>query len=208
MQHADAMHQDAAADQEHRRGAGDRQEFHELGCEGQQAASEPGGNASCGHCVSRRPRSSSLTMPPTSPYTPMVMMSAIADQHADLRREAAFRRPTPSEITMISADRMKSVRIAPLILSFSNAPCPPSRRPTALTSSAWCCSSSSGLCRKLVRQLLDALEAQVGAADHQQRRDRPRRERADRQRRRHQDRLVDQSNPWRPPTPPAVRAWP
>ena len=93
---------------------------------------------------------------------------------------------------MISAERMKSVRIAPLILSFSNAT-------RSTLGSATAC-DELGVVRvvlvlgvqELVRQLLDALEAEEGAADHQQRRHRPGHERADRQRRRHQDRLVEQ----------------
>ncbi|MNN63006.1 hypothetical protein D3C81_1783490 [compost metagenome] len=44
--------------------------------------------------------------------------------------------------------------------------------------------------QELVRQLLETLEAQVGAAQHQQRRHRPGDERTDQQRRRHQDGLV------------------
>ncbi len=46
--------------------------------------------------------------------------------------------------------------------------------------------------QELVRQLLHAFEAQVGAADHHQIRDRHRQPHADRQRHRHQDRLVQQ----------------
>ena len=40
------------------------------------------------------------------------------DEHRDLRAEGRVA-TVPSEITMISAERTKSVRIAPLILSFS-----------------------------------------------------------------------------------------
>ena len=46
--------------------------------------------------------------------------------------------------------------------------------------------------QQLVRQFLEPLEAQIGAAHHQERRDRPRRKGADQQRGRHQDGLVDQ----------------
>ena len=55
----------------------------------------------------------------------------------------------PSEMTMISADRMKSVRMAPLILVFSSATRSTDSSATACTSSAWCCWSSSALCRYL-----------------------------------------------------------
>ncbi|EWS62405.1 hypothetical protein Y695_04367 [Hydrogenophaga sp. T4] len=51
----------------------------------------------------------------------------------------------PSVMTMISAERMKSVRIAPLIFSFSNATRSTFSSLTAFTSSAWCASTSSGL---------------------------------------------------------------
>ena len=42
-----------------------------------------------------------------------------------------------------------------------------------------------------MREFFETFEAQVGAADHQQRRDQPRNERTDRQRRRHQDQFVE-----------------
>jgi hypothetical protein len=79
-------------------------------------------------------------------------------------------------IAMISADRMKSVRTAPLILS----------RSTATRST--CGIGQRGRQRfvfgrflvravhELVRELLKAFEAEKGAAHHQQRRHRPGRE--------------------------------
>ena len=79
----------------------------------------------------------------------------------------------PSVITMISAERMKSVRTAPLILSFSSATRSTLGSSDTSTSSAWCASSSALRVQQLVRQLLEALEAQEGAAEHQQRRHRP-----------------------------------
>lgn len=67
-----------------------------------------------------RPRSSSLTMAATRPYTPMVIARAIATSTATCWPNDTPA-TTPSDSTMISADRMKSVRIAPLTLSFSSA---------------------------------------------------------------------------------------
>ncbi|MOA41110.1 hypothetical protein D3C78_1630440 [compost metagenome] len=46
--------------------------------------------------------------------------------------------------------------------------------------------------QELVSQFLEALETQEGAAQHQQRRDRPGRKRADQQGRGDQDQLVEQ----------------
>lgn len=48
------------------------------------------------------------------------------------------------------------------------------------------------LVKKLVGDLFEALEAQIGAADHQQRCDQPRRKRTDEQRGWHEDGLVQQ----------------
>ena len=67
-----------------------------------------------------RPASSILTMAATRPYTPTVMASAMATSTATCCPNGAFS-TVPSAITMISADRMKSVRTAPLIFSFSSA---------------------------------------------------------------------------------------
>jgi hypothetical protein len=87
-------------------------------------------------------------MPPTRPYTPTVMISEMAASTANCWAKG-WVATVPSEITMISAERMKSVRIAPLILSFSNATMSTDSSLTAPTSSAWCCSSSCGLCSHL-----------------------------------------------------------
>ena len=130
-------------------------------------------------------------MAATRPYTPTVMMTAMAASTSNLRQNGASA-TVPSVMTMISADRMKSVRTAPLILSFSSA-----SRSTAGSCSAL---HQLGVVRRvlvlavqeLVGELLDALEAEKGAADHEQRRHRPGRQGADRQRRRHQDGLVDE----------------
>ncbi|MNJ58805.1 hypothetical protein D3C77_544580 [compost metagenome] len=66
------------------------------------------------------PRSSSLTIPATSPYTPTVIAMAMMDSTATWRVKSAPA-TAPRLMTMISADRMKSVRMAPLILLRSNA---------------------------------------------------------------------------------------
>ena len=92
---------------------------------------------------------------------------------------------------MISAERMKSVRMAPLILSFS----------TATQVDRWIHDGLVQLLTMLVflravhqqvPDLLESLETQEQAAGHEQRHDRPRRDCADRERRRDQDRLVDE----------------
>ena len=92
---------------------------------------------------------------------------------------------------MISADRMKSVRIAPLILSRSNATMIDGRIDERIEQLLLVLASSDEW-QKSVRDLLEAFVAEEQAADHQQRRDRPRRERADRQRGGNEDRLVHQ----------------
>src|SRR5450830_54308 len=98
--------------------------------------------------VRYRPASSILTMPATMPYTPTVMMAAMAISTATCWLNGALD-TVPSEMTMISADRMKSVRMAPWIFSFSSAHRSMSGLATAAASSAWCWASSSGLCRNL-----------------------------------------------------------
>ena len=92
---------------------------------------------------------------------------------------------------MISAERMKSVRIAPLILSRSKA-----TRSTLGIGQRLDDLGVVGVVlglgvQQLVRQLLHALEAEEGAADHHQRDHRPGHEGAQQQRGRHQDRLVE-----------------
>ena len=81
-----------------------------------------------------------------------------------------------SAMTMISAERMKSVRIAPLVIVFSCSASP------AATGSS--CSSWPG---DLLPDLLGALVAEVGAADHEDRGQQPRQELAEQQGRREDD---------------------
>ena len=78
-----------------------------------------------------------------------------------------------SAITMISADRMKSVRIAPATIAFSASSPSLDRR-------AWSCVVAADA----VPDLLGALVAEVGAADHQDRRQQPGQELAEQQGRR------------------------
>ena len=63
-------------------------------------------------CVSRRPTSSIFTIRATAPYTPAVIASATSTR-ITARANSGSSVTSLSEITMISADRMKSVRIAP-----------------------------------------------------------------------------------------------
>jgi hypothetical protein len=59
-------------------------------------------------------------MPATMPYTPTVITSAMPTSTVACLANGSPA-TVPSAMTMISADRMKSVRIAPLIFSFSSA---------------------------------------------------------------------------------------
>jgi hypothetical protein len=62
-----------------------------------------------------QPASSSLTMPATRPYTPIVITTAMLARTATCGPKAASA-TMPRVMTMISAERTKSVRIAPLDL--------------------------------------------------------------------------------------------
>ena len=87
-------------------------------------------------------------MPATSPYTPTIMMIEMLTSTTTCFANTAVA-TVPSEITMISADRMKSVRTAPLILSRSKATRSTAGLASASTSSAWWASSSFLLCKNL-----------------------------------------------------------
>ncbi len=67
-----------------------------------------------------RPRSSSFTMAATRPYTPTVMSRAMPASTAT-RVLKGLPATVPSAMTMISAERMKSVRTAPRIFWRSSA---------------------------------------------------------------------------------------
>jgi hypothetical protein len=86
---------------------------------------------------------------------------------------------------MISALRMKSVRIAPLILSFSSLGGGQRLGQLGMVLFVFFLAV-----QELVRELLDTLVAEKQTADDQQRRHQPRHKGADQQRRRHQDGLV------------------
>ena len=88
-----------------------------------------------------------------------------------------------SAMVMISADRMKSVLIAPL--TRSSSPAPPSGVASRCGSLPWSVPARA--------RPFGALEAQIGAADHQQGRNRPGRECRQKQRDGQQDhQLVEQ----------------
>ncbi len=72
-----------------------------------------------GRCDRDSPASSIFTMSPTTPYTSTVM--PIATITRMIRRDTNGSSTTSfSEMTMISADRMKSVRTAPDTMVFSS----------------------------------------------------------------------------------------
>ncbi len=75
----------------------------------------------CGRFISSMPKSSSLTITATRPYTKTVMPMPIAAITSE-RVSSPYCPTVPSAIMMISAERMKSVRIAPLIFSCSSPP--------------------------------------------------------------------------------------
>ncbi|MCY1552026.1 hypothetical protein D9M68_883990 [compost metagenome] len=72
----------------------------------------------------------------------MVMMMEMPTSTATWRAKLASA-TLPKVMTMISAERMKSVRTAPWIFSFSKATRSICSSLTACTSSAWCCWSSA-----------------------------------------------------------------
>ena len=116
----DAVREDAAADQEHRRRAGDRQALHQPG---RGRAGWPG-RAPAAPAPSRRAGLLRQVQPDVVELDDAGHQAVDADghhqrdagQHRELRDER-LAGDVPSVIAMISADRMKSVRIAPLILS-------------------------------------------------------------------------------------------
>ena len=112
-------------------------------------------------------------MPATSPYTPTVITTAMAASTATCCPNGAPA-TVPREMTMISADRMKSVRTAPLILSFSSATMSTDSSRHRVQQLVVVLLVLVRAVQEFVRQLFEALVAQEGAAQHQQRRDRPR----------------------------------
>ena len=119
----------------------------------------------------RRPTSSIFTINATTPYTTAVITTATIN-----RMTARDTKPSSmtslSEITMISPDRMKSVRMAPAIVFSSWS------TPIATAGSSPC----SLVVREAVMDLLGTLEAEVGAAEHQDDLDEHRHELAEHQR--------------------------
>ena len=119
-----------------------------------------------------RPTSSIFTITPTTPYTAIVMTMATTTRIASRLRNGSSA-TSLSAITMISADRMKSVRIAPDTIAFSASSPVPAR------GTAWCVVPADP-----APDLLRTLVAEVAAADHQDRGEQPRQELAEQQRRR------------------------
>ena len=73
-----------------------------------------------GFLARARPTSSILTINATTPYTPAVMTSATTI--SEMRRiQKPISSTADSEMTMISADKMRSVRTAPRTICFSSA---------------------------------------------------------------------------------------
>ena len=109
-------------------------------------------------CARRRPMSSVFTIRATAPYTPAVIARA-TNTRITARESSGSSATSSSAITMISAERMKSVRIAPL---------------TSASSSSGCRSLTDVRGRRMradeLPQLLGALVAEVDASEHQDRR--------------------------------------
>ena len=87
-------------------------------------------------------------MPATRPYTPTVITIAILVSTLTCVTNG-LACTVPSVITMISADKIKSVRIAPLILSFSTATRSMAGSASAVISCSRCAASSGALCKYL-----------------------------------------------------------
>src|SRR5690606_553235 len=77
-------------------------------------------SAALSRSVSASPASSIFTIPATRPYTPTVTARAMVDSTSTWVVKVAAA-TVPRVMATISAERMKSVRTAPLILSFSKA---------------------------------------------------------------------------------------
>ena len=150
--------QDVAADPHHRGRADDRQHGEHLRHAGDEPAPDPLADGRPDSTM-RSPTSSIFTISATTPYTTAVITTATTT-----RMIARDTNPSSitslSAITMISPERMKSVRIAPAIV------CSSCVRPRCASRRAASCSSSC-VVREAVVDLLRALEAQVRAAEHQ-----------------------------------------
>ncbi len=87
-------------------------------------------------------------MPATSPYTPTVMTMAMVLSTVSWVMKGLLC-TVPSVMAMISAESMKSVRMAPLILAFSTATRSTAGSDSAVTSSSCSACCSCLLCKNL-----------------------------------------------------------
>ena len=122
--------QDVAADPEHRDRADGRQRRQQLGHRGDQTAADLLRERVMLRCARLNPMSSIFTIRATTPYTAAVMTKATTTRMMK-RGQNDWSATSLSAITMISADRMKSVRIAPEVICFSAS------SPTVAVGAAW-----------------------------------------------------------------------
>ena len=81
-------------------------------------------------CARFKPMSSIFTISPTTPYTAAVMTNATTTRMMN-RGQNDWSATSFSAMTMISAERMKSVRMAPAVICFSAS------SPTVAVGAAW-----------------------------------------------------------------------
>jgi chromate transporter len=190
LEHRDAVHEDAAADQEHRGGAGDRKEFHEPGREAQQRGAD---------------RAACPARAPAQRNTEVVELHDAADEsvHADghdQRDRHEHREPRHERLRGDGAERdhddlgredevgaHRAFDLVALERDHVNA-----FVRERLDVRGVMLGILGLAVQVLVREFLDALVAQERTADDHQWDHRPRRDRADHERGRHEDRLVDQ----------------
>ncbi|MNE39233.1 hypothetical protein D3C80_1331750 [compost metagenome] len=190
MQRLDAMHQDPTANQEHRRSTNHRQAFHHVRRRPQDAVthclSQPGGFA--GH---PQPKVVKLDDPAYQPIHTNGHHHRNARQHDDLLGQRRVSHDTQGNgDDFRRQDEVGTHR--PLDLGFFKSHQVNAGIGNGLLARLVLCLILFLAVQELVRQLLETLEAQERATQHQQRRNRPRYERTDQQRGRYQDRLVDE----------------
>ena len=175
--------QDVAADPDHRRDTDDGQGGEQSRHGGDEAATDaPADARTRARRGAGRRRPSSRSARRRRRRATVIAKATTTRMSARLTNGSSA--TSLSEMTMISADRMKSVRIAPLVMSSSSA-----------TSPCSCAGVGVGLAvaADALPDLLDALEAEVGATDHEQRGQGHGEELAEQQRRRQdEEQLVAQ----------------